>query len=147
MSQLLFNISKALALLAVVLLPAEQTLAATCCCRGSRVAGEHGSEGSLSSCCSNASTSHSSCCDESHSRSKPCRCPAGMCGMQPPTAFSPVTESSSGDDDLRIATLAAIPVIALDVDSLTLRESLRISATHLSTSGSERCVLLCRYRL
>lgn len=156
MSHYFTTISKTFALLAVVMLPVEQTLAASCCCRGSQIAGKHPTAGLLrsccsqagASCCSTASTSHNSCCDsDSNSDSKPCQCPVGFCGFDPPTGFDPGTNTTSSSDELRVDTLAAVPAITCDLNFRTPFQSLRLSAFHTSTSGSQRCVLLCRYRL
>lgn len=156
MSRKLFNISKTLALLAVAMLPIAQTLAASCCCRSARLVGEHGRGGShtscclqaLASCCSSASASHGSCCDgESNPDSKPCRCPAGLCGIDVPVGLESATDATSADDDLRVNALATVPAIACAVNCQTACESLLVSTPHASISSPERCSLLCRYRL
>lgn len=152
MNRLLLDISKILALLAVTLLPVRQTLAATCCCRGVRIDGKHVAAGeqrscclqSLASCCSTARTQDGTCCEHGRPASKPCRCPAGCCGKDAPKATEPATDTASSGEHLALAT---VPTTVLDAVGETPSDSLGNTTSRTSTSGSERCVLLCRYRL
>ncbi|QEG35799.1 hypothetical protein Pr1d_31050 [Bythopirellula goksoeyrii] len=148
MNQLTLNISKSLTLLAVLLLPVEQTLAATCCCHGSSVAGRHVSVGSQISCYSQVqgaccSTDCQSCC-AGHSGSKPCRCPAGLCGLKIPTAVAPTTDTTSVTDAW---TFAEVSPISFNSVGHSSRKWYPHSAIDILTSGSQRCVLLCRYQI
>jgi len=154
MNRLLLHISKTLSLLAVIMLPVQQALATNCCCRSGHV--NHTVAGSPSSCCSQSHATYcsttdkslGSCCDgQSHTGSKPCRCPVGLCGLDPPMAVDSASETTSSDEDLVIATIGEVSATVTDVERRPHRESLRLSASHASTSGSQLCVLLCRYRL
>lgn len=154
MNRLLPHIAKSLALLAVVMLPVEQMLAANCCCRGGQSAVTHVEAGGQSSCCSQvqasccstASRSSNDCCGQSQSDSgtKPCRCPAGTCGKDTPNAVEPAVDISSVNDEFSVA--AVLEASSADVVDLQTDSAGRTSS-EISTSGSQRCVLLCRYRL
>ena len=154
MNRQLSHISKTLALLAVTLLPVEQTLAATCCCRNSHGDVKHIAAGWPKSCCSPgqaaycriANASQRSCCEhgQSHSDSKPCRCPAGCLGKDAPDAVVLATDSAASGDELSVAVM---PTTALGLADGTRSDSLRSTTSRYSTSASQRCVLLCRYRL
>lgn len=156
MSRKRLNITKTLALLAVAMLPVAQTLAASCCCRSGRAVGESVSTGSQRSCCLQASQScciatstlHGSCCGgESNSGSEPCRCPVGLCGIDPPMGLEPVTSTSSSEVDLRVNALATVPAAVCALNCQVAREPQLASTPHEPTSGAARCVLLCRYLL
>lgn len=141
MNQMMLHIAKTLSLLAVVMLPVQQTLAANCCCRGGH--GNHVVAGSPSNCCSQG---HATCCDEqSHTGSKPCQCP--VCGLDAPMVADSASEATFSDEYLEIVTIGEIPATRTDVERRLHRESLQLSASHASTSGSQRCVLLCRFLL
>lgn len=153
MNRLLPHIAKTLALLAVVTLPVEQMLAANCCCRGGQSAVKHvEARGQASccsqvqaSCCSTASRSSNACCGQGQpdSGSKPCRCPAGACGKDSPKAVEPAVDISSVNDEFSVA--AALEASSAKVSDLQTDSAGRTSS-EISTSGSQRCVLLCRYR-
>lgn len=158
MSRLFLNTTKNLAVLAVIMLPVQQVMAASCCCRFDRAAGKHVTAGSLMNCCSQVQASccgtesispGSFCAGQSRSDSGPCRCLAGLCGIDAPTATDSTTgvSVSNNDNDQWVAIMATGQAIALNVDSRTSSDLCRLSTFGTSTSGSERCVLLCRYRL
>ena len=153
MYRLLPHISKTLALLAVVMLPVQQMLAANCCCRGGQNAVkqvEAGGQPSCcsqvqASCCSTASNSSNACCGQGQpdSGTKPCRCPAGSCGKNAPKAVDPAVDISSQSDELSLA-----PVIETSFAQVgdPQTDSAGCVPSEMATSGSQRCVLLCRYR-
>lgn len=154
MNRLLPHISKTLALLAVIMLPVEQMLAANCCCRGGQSAVkrvEAGGQPSCcsqvqASCCSNASRSSNACCGQGKpdSGTKPCRCPAGSCSQDTPKAVEPAVDISSANDELSVA--AVFVTSSAEVGDPQTNSAGSVPA-EISTSGSQRCVLLCRYRL
>jgi hypothetical protein len=154
MYRLLPHISKTLALLAVVMLPVQQMLAANCCCRSGQHAVKQVEAGGQPSCCSQVqasccgTTSNSSnvCCDQGQpdSSTKPCRCPAGSCGKDAPKAVEPVVDISSANDELSVATVLETPFAQVGNPQT---DSAEWVPSEMATSGSQRCVLLCRYRL
>ena len=150
MNRRLLHISKTLALLAVLLLPVEQALAASCCCRGKQsvVASSQGSccSQGLATCCSTVSTSQRSCCEQGDTRSEPtpCQCPTGCFGQDSPDAVVPARNNASSDHEL---TLVAVLATSIDVVHGASSDLLRSTVFRTSMSGVQRCVLLCRYRL
>ena len=154
MNRLLPHIAKTLALLAVVMLPVEQMLAANCCCRGGQSAVKHVEAGRQASCCSQvqasccstASKSSNACCGQGQpdSGTKPCQCPTGACGKDSPKAVEPAVDNSSVSSDLFVAAL-----IETTSDEVIDRQtdSAGRTSSEIWTSSSQRCVLLCRYRL
>lgn len=154
MNRLPAHLSKAILLLAAVMLPVQQLLAAACCCQQGR-RGVHKetvkSEGNCcskqqASCCTSNSEPKGSCCGhgDSGADEKPCRCPAGCYGNNAPDAVDPVTtERVSTDELVGVASLAAATVTA---DPTHVPAPTNAILSNLP-SGSERCVLLCRYRL
>ncbi len=151
MNRLLLHLSKTLSLLAVAMLPVQHTLAANCCCRGSNI--EASSTSSCcsqgrSTCCNTANKSIGSCCGgQSPNGSNPCQCPVGLCGLEVSPAVDSTSETTFSVEHLIIATIGEVSATMADVERRPHRESLRLSASHASISGSQRCVLLCRYRL
>jgi hypothetical protein len=154
MNRSVTHISKALALLAIMLLPVQQSLAATCCCHGGRGVASQTIVGPQRNCCSQREASYRgrasslgwSCCEANSpgSKSKPCQCPGECCQKVTPNAVDPVAVRPSLEEDLPVATVLGISTIACEN---TTRNSQVISVANSSTSGSERCIQLCRYRL
>ncbi len=152
MNRHLAYIPKALALLAVTMLPVEQSLAASCCCRighhGRQPvregAAQTGSENGQHDGGSTAEKRCCRCCEHGHSNSRPCNCPAGCFSHGAPKAVSSVKDRAFLAVDLSIT---AVNLIA--TEDVGTKPSCRLQdpASDTAASGAERCVLLCRYRL
>ena len=145
-NRLLRHALKTSALLAVILLPIEQSLAATCCCCTSHASVKQLASSSHRSCCSKTADSGAerSCCRQgsSESGSKPCHCPTGCCGKYVPQAVDPTTTIVSTTDDASVPVVVSTVVDAQDAAA----DLLSITASPSPISGSQRCTLLCRYR-
>ena len=149
---LLRRIMRTLALLAVILLPAEQSLAATCCCCTGHASVKQIPTSShqncysknAGGCCSRRSDAESSCCRQGlrDSESKPCRCPAGCCGKYVPQAADPTATVVSTADDMSVPVVLSTVLDAQDA----VVDLQSIIASPSPISGSQRCTLLCRYR-
>ena len=151
MFRFFLSIAKPLALLAVILLPVEQTLAASCCCRRGQRVDKQVAAGGLKSCCAQRKASccdisHVSCCEtaQTHSDSKPCQCPAGCFGKDVPKAVDPAAYKTSADAELTVAVVCTVTIDAVRDAGSPLAAT---TASQPSTNGLQRCVLLCRYRL
>ena len=152
MNKLLPHFSKTLAMLAVIMLPVEQALAENCCCRGGKSNEKQVSTTSQatccssgeSTCCSTAPSSDGSCCEEGQTQtgSKPCQCPAGCFGKDAPKA---IDASGITFSDIELSQ-AIVPMALHEVVCEAPFHSVQLSTSE-ATSGSQRCVLLCRYRL
>ena len=147
------NISKAFLLLAVVMLPVQQSLAATCCCRQKAGAVQSQSAGSQrtrrsqiqNGCCNAAFQDEESCCrtgGESEAGSKPCRCPVGCCGNFESVLADPATLQSSVIDELAGESIAPI---AAETTGFAAAQPLAIRGFPSSLSGAQLCARLCRY--
>jgi len=140
MKRLLEHISKSLAVLAVVLLPVEQALAASCCCRGGSGRVAHVADGFQKSCCTQ---SQAACCGTA-SGSQPCHCSIECYGQDAPNTIDPAMFRTSSDDE---AVVGVLLTIALDAAGIAAPGLLRSTASPSPIRGAQRCVLLCRYRL
>ncbi len=154
MNRFAAHISKTLAVLVILLLPIQQSLAVTCCCRAVqndavRLAAspraDRGSDDS-SSCCSSTCDSEHSCCGQeaTDAVSNRCQCPEGSCDQTVPNAFDPAAINSSVDVDL---FAAATLTIVTTTRNKTAQASPANTVSRFSCSVSDRCVLLCRYQL
>lgn len=151
-NRLLQRTFRASALLAVILLPVEHSLAATCCCCTSHVGVTQIAASSPQSCCSKIAGSccgrrsgvERSCCRQGSGESgaKPCRCPAGCCGSYGPQTADPTATGVVTTDDTSIPMVLSTVLDAHDpvVDP----QSIAVSPSPIS--GSQRCTMLCRYR-
>ena len=150
------HITKALTLLAVMLLPVQHSLAATCCCRGGHQDVNMTATDSVADCCSriglnccSGTSGHAvTCCDESSSgaKSKPCKCPGGCVSDTVPSAISYSSTGSSLEDD----TSGGIPertstLIAEGPGQTPLVYQLGALAS-CPSNGPARCARLCRFR-
>ncbi len=148
------HISTVLLLLAAIVVPFQQTLAATCCCRLKLDVSKILSDSRDACCCSRKQTAsdHSkeiarTCCPsnrtEKTSSPDPCRCPAGSCGEQNPDATEPVTPVDCiVDVDLQPLDTT---IVAFAVHDTSTTFSNRIVVN--SPSGADICILLCRFSL
>ncbi len=149
MNPFVTHTTKTLALLAILLLPVQRSMAATCDCHSG--VGK-ASSGAMTSCCSQPGASccspydlEPSCCQASclDSKSRSEQCPGEYCEVAVLETVAPLADSSSGID-LSAAAAQSISTIA-DVDG---PQNLQTSAVAINTmSGSALCVRLCRYRL
>ena len=148
------KLPKTLALLAVILLPLQQSLAATCCCRQSRGTIRGQTNGSVSNCCSQGqagccageSDAGSSCCrdGESSTGMTPCRCLAGCCGLDDPRSLDTAPAELPSADELANAVNRTAVVVAIHAMAT---QTLPDSSLSDSMGGPRLSVLLCRYRL
>ena len=145
------NISKALALLAVLLLPLQQLFAATCCCRQGNVATRTAQEAEgccsskQASCCDRTSTCSRTCCQSERpdGNSKNCRCL--VCGLSVDTVSeveSLANEVSSSEGDVAAAVSTSCAPIRCDRGS----KPFEFTEQPPSLSAADRCAVLCRYR-
>jgi hypothetical protein len=145
MNQIVTHITKTLALLAVLLLPVQRSMAATCCCqRGINQSSLESSTDSPASCCSQQSSSPC-CCQTSgaDSDSQPCRCPSGCrCTTLPDAIVFSAESSSEWNFSADIA-----PSISANVCQNEQRCSRARADVSSNASGSTLCVQLCRYQL
>ena len=152
MTRYVGDISKTVALLAVLLLPVQQLFAATCCCRQGNVA-KHKADVAKSccsvphaDCCDTDSAPSRACCqdDTSDGNSKTCRCI--VCGLSDDTysnVESPTTGVSSPDEGKWAAASVSSGPACRDLGC-----HLSATADQLSTlNAADRCHVLCRYRL
>jgi len=145
MNRLITHTAKTLAMLAVLLLPVQQSMAAaTCCCHGGLEQTGCCSQGKAN-CCGGADRPGQSCCNRSSldSESGSCQCLGGRCGRAAPDVFAPSADSSS-EVDLSAATVQGISSFAFENAT---RDSLADAVSAGPASGFERCVRLCRFRL
>jgi len=126
MDRLIRHTSKTLALLAIMLLPIQQSLAAPCCCQGGQNCVDQ------------------SCCGSPNSESKPCQCPAECCKNAAPNSADPTTTGPTLKKD---SPVAAVPSVSAINCENAARNSLGGCVAIGPASGFERCVRLCRYRL
>ncbi len=146
--------SNTLALLAILLLPVQQSVVASCCCRVTETRANLAAAGLWQdshsqrewSPCSSGNSQTPSCCNSnsSDSNSRPCQCPCGCCKMPAPDAVDPALTGPSMENDLL--------VVELHSDSTTNcvnapQHSLEKLVANFTTGGSERCVQLCRFQL
>lgn len=151
-NRLLQRTFRASALLAVILLPVERSLAATCCCCTSHASVTQIAAPSpqrccskiAGSCCSRKSCVERTCCRQGsgESGSKPCHCPSGCCGKYIPQAADPTATVVSTIDDTSGPVVVST---ALDVQDATV-DLHSCTASSSPVSGSQRCTILCRYR-
>ncbi len=164
MNPFVTHITKTLALLAVLLLPVQSSMAATCCChRGINQSSLESTMASqamdlLASCCSQPGAS---CCSQQslgscccHTRgsdgargsdgdSQPCRCPSGCRCTTSPDAIAFSAEFSS-EWDFSASLAPSISANACQDGQRCSRAHTEVSST---ASGATLCVLLCRYQL
>ena len=75
---------------------------------------------------------------------KPCNCPVGCYGKDAPQAIELVTDESVVYDQLAVVAVPAPTPIGTDY---TAADAQLGWALPNATSGFQRCILLCRYRL
>lgn len=141
------HITKTLALLAVLLLPAQRSMASTCCChRGNGQSLSEFSTDSQTSCCDQHSSSPCSCqTSDSGSDSQPCRCPSGCrCTASSDVIALSANLSSEWDVFADLAPHASASAFQNELCGLLTRTDAFCSA---AASGSTLCVQLCRYQL
>ncbi|TWU39451.1 hypothetical protein Poly41_22750 [Novipirellula artificiosorum] len=159
MTSLYLHLSKPLALLAMLLLVAQPSLAAPCCCRSGHDVGSQTSQtraGQFCCCCSQAeasccagdNNSVGSCClktfPNSKSTSKPCKCPCGCSQQKVPPALEPVVGSLPSDDGGVIAVVEVPFLFAIKpACPIILKSDVGLDVI----SSAQRCVRLCRFRL
>ncbi len=145
MNQTVTHITKILALLAVLLLPVQSSMAATCCCQ--RAVGQSWPERSTdspASCCSQQSSSPCCCRSSgSDSDSQSCCCPSGCRCTTSPDAVAFTADSSS---ELDLSACVA-PCASASVCQNKQQCLLTSGDVYSQVSGSELCVQLCRYQL
>jgi len=147
--------SKSVLLLAAAILPVQQSISATECCREAHDGGLRyaaASEGNccsqkLDNCCNRGDGPWRVCCQHGQTcsdSSKPYPC-SGMCGRSgAPMAVDLTVGIVPPDDELAVTVILTI---AADTSVDTASNSLRSTTSTHTTSGSHRCVLLCRHRL
>lgn len=148
MNRLVTHTTKTLALLAILLLPVQGAMAATCSCGGGM---GQPFVGSVANCCSQPGAGccsydlGQSCCQTSSSGSKSQseQCPDRYCETATTEAIA-LSVDSSIEIDLSAVTVHSLSTIA---DENGQRNSLASTVADSVTSGSELCVQLCRYRL
>ena len=143
MNQLATRVAKTLALLAILLLQAQQVLAADCCCvrpSGGIVTGSRiGGPGELPSSCCRSSSSQPPCKREG--KSGPCQCPPRCCTADTaPACESDQSESSDGESSTRFVTVLSIDAVDPQVASFC-------PEAPSSSYGLQRSILLCCLRL
>ncbi len=152
MNRLVSHISKSLALLAAIVLPVLHPLTATYCCQGGQDRVVPTFFGMLGCCCSLSETDcrHSERnlgLSPDENNLKPCQCPVGCRGCNGITSLGGVdvaTAGSSLEDDLAVGKVLCV---SGNVDENTAQSPSANALVPSPTSGSERCVQLCRYRL
>lgn len=153
MNRLVTHISKGLALVAILLLPAQQSVAAGCCCHGGRrhVQQTPGAvprtccSPSGRRCCCRGNILDSSCFSKAapNSASKPCQCPGTHCDKSPQDVMDPVAvETASG----RVLTLASAWTGPLGAHEIATSDT-RPDTLPAPARGTDRSILLCRWRL
>jgi len=156
MNRLITHISKTLALLAILLLPVQQSLAAGCCGNGVQESRTNQTSADSSksncsqhdeaSCCRKESGLGRSCCewDSPNSKSELGQC-LDMCHDNVPSGEAgSAMVGSTLENDPPVAAVQSISTIFCD--SAT-QDSLANTIATNSASGFQRCVQLCRYRL
>ena len=152
MNRLRQKLVKVLALLAVVMLPVEQTLASACCCRLGHTQRQRLWDGiqqsrcaeAVASCCGSARSTAPPCCNSVHADGpKPCPCPAGCFSQGVPNAVSPPDNATIPAVDLFADRVGSAPTVSCAACAALTQCPQLLNPT----SASQRCVLLCRYRL
>jgi len=153
MNQFVAHISKAVMLLAVILLPIQQSLASACCCRGGQDCAKQTAAGSLASCGSHIKTSRrGSASDLSggyyeesslDSKTKSCHCPSECDAV----ATLGALDSAMGGSSLEDLSVETVLCVSATSPGNPARNSLGNAPAACPSSGSERCIWLCRYRL
>ncbi len=147
------HISRALALLAIILLLTQQILAVTCGCRAGQIGVKQIAVSSVTGCClpgktkccgRTSNTTHS-CCDNDSpgSGSKPCQCPARYC-ERALNATEPTSTGASVEDYLSIVMASYTRTVTLEN---TTPNSLVHTSVRMPTSSLEHCIQVCRYQL
>jgi hypothetical protein len=67
--------------------------------------------------------------------------------MDTPTAIDAAANASLTDLETSLSAIAALPGVVSDIDRSMSSVSLRFSPPAALISGTQRCVLLCRFRL
>lgn len=149
------HISKTLLFLAAILVPFQQSIAASCCCQMKLGVQQAVSSSGGTCCCSGKRTASGSsakvarqCCQSSRtvetSSSAPCHCPGGSCGKRNPEATEPAAPVDfTVHKDLQ--PLDAVPGEVLLIHNASTAFSNRTVVN--SQSGADLCILLCRYAL
>ncbi|NOY40340.1 MAG: hypothetical protein GXP26_00700 [Planctomycetes bacterium] len=155
MNRFVTHTTKTLALLAILLLPVQRSMAATCGCHSGVSQPSSGAmaSGAMASCCSRDAVS---CCCSSHDLGQSCcqasssgsksqseQCPDRYCETATTEAIA-LSVDSSLEIDLSAITVHRISTIA---DESGPQNSLASTVAAGTTNGSELCVQLCRYRL
>jgi len=147
------HITKTLALLAVLLLPVQGSMAANCCCHRGIIQSSPERSADLfasrcsklgASCCGQQS-SDPCCCHSSgaDSDSQPCRCPSGCRCTTSPDAIA-YSANSSSELDLTAGIAPCASARAFQNGPQCLLTSADVCST---ASGSALCVRLCRFQL
>lgn len=152
MNRLVASIIKTLTLVAILLLPVQQTLAATCCCHRGRYDEKQTVKlpaRCCSSCCGGADSHESSFGNarSSSEPSKPCRCPGGCRSHSGPTATTSTTTSPSLEDESGLERVARKSTLSIGSTAHHSVENAFVAVLAFPKRGSERCAQLCRYRL
>jgi len=146
--------TKTLALLVILLLPVQQSLASNYCFHSGVDQSTPGrsSVGSMRNCCSQSGASRRSTCDlgqscckasSSDSNSRPCQCPCGCCSTAAPDAIASPANSSIGID----LSATAVPSFSTTTCESGPQNSQGSTIAISTASGSVLCDWLCRYRL
>jgi len=157
MNQIATHTTKLLALLAILLLPFQEAVAASCGCGGSvghsssgqltgsdETASSCCSEPGVSSCCSQGVLGQSCCCQTGAAAdSHPLHDPCGCCYTASPDVVV-FSLDSSLDVDVSEGTTSSFSAIACPERQ---RDSLDESESFCVASGVELCNQLCRYQL
>ncbi len=136
MNRSVAHLTKTLALLAILVLPAQGSMGTTCCC--------HSVAETSSSNAEAVSGTSGSCCQTKASDPQPCQCPCGSCCSALPDTLAIAADSLSKIVDLSSGWGKGLS--ALDsVKRLQSSSSQAVAAG--TTSGYELCVQLCRYQI
>ncbi len=149
--------SKALALLAITLLPVQQSLAATGCCLGGQGRVIQAASGSGAGCCSQTQTScctgasgrEPTCCEKnsSGSQSKPCKDRGGCEKNSAPAAAEPPNTESSLQVVPTFEAFRGAATIAIEISANDSLANALVAVASFAGSGSDRCIQLCCFRL
>ena len=160
MARLAHRITKTISLLAVLILPVQQVVAVNCCCRSggatARKAGANSQSGCCSeqqsSCCTPVDTPVSSCCGTAPPNSAPDtnrvpgdHCPGDCCDGTTPDLLDATSASLLSNVDATWAPATESSVVSFENPNSTPLQS--TAAAFIGPSASQRCTLLCRYRL
>lgn len=148
-------ISNSVLLIAATILPLQQSPSATECCHGGHESVPQSTTllqadccaKIANNCCSSAGGPRRVCCPHGQAysdSSNPDPCSGGCGDNDAPMAFDPATGIVPSDDELAVAVILTV---ADDATADIVSDSLRRTVSTSATSGSQRCVLLCRYRL